>query len=257
MRAPKMNRHAAFTWIEMMMVIVCVVLLGFFIIVPLIAKRYVRRTPINCVNNLKNIGLAWRIYATDNNGLFPWQVGATNRPAFGPTNYATSPGAALRPAQGVGAMFSMLSDELSRPKILLCPSDAKRFQMKSNSFAFLMAPAQAPVRDRAISYFIGTSASEEEPQSILGGDRNLAGGPFSADPNTPPSQVALRIPYATATNLAAMNSAVWTQGIHQGAGNLLLGDGSVQSVSSGRMRGQFRDAATNSGTDLDFIWPAN
>jgi type II secretory pathway pseudopilin PulG len=257
MRAPKTNRPAAFTWIEMMVVIVCVVLLAGFIILPAIARRYYKASHVNCVNNLKNIGLAWRIYATDNNGLYPWQAAVTNRPACVPTNYATVPGAALGPAQGVGAMFSMLSNELSIPKIFLCPSDAKRFQLKTNSFAFLMAPAQTLVRDRAISYFIGTSAKEDEPQSILGGDRNLAGGPFGTDPNTPPSQVALRIPYATATNVAAMNSAVWTQDIHQGAGNLLLGDGSFQQVSAGRMREQFRDAATNSGTDLDFIWPAN
>ncbi len=257
MRAPKTNRHAAFTWIEMMVVIVCVVLLACFIIVPLIAKPSVGRTPINCVNNLKNIGLAWRIYATDNNGLFPWQAGATDRPTSMPTNYASVPGAALGPAQGVAAIFAVISNELSTPKILLCPSDAKRFQLKTNSFTFLMAPAQAPVRDRAISYFIGTSANKTEPQSILGGDRNLAGGPFSADTNTPPSQVALRIPYATATNVAAMNSAVWTQDIHQGAGNLLLGDGSIQQGNSGLVRVYFRDAATNSGTDLDFIWPAN
>jgi type II secretory pathway pseudopilin PulG len=257
MRAPKTNRHAAFTWIEMMVVIVCVVLLACSIILPAIARRYAKASPVNCVNNLKNIGLAWRIYATDNNGLYPWQAAVTNRPACVPTNYASVPGAALGPAQGVGAMFSTFSNEVSTSKILKCPSDAKRFQMKSNSFAFLMAPAQAPVRDRAISYFIGTSANEEEPQSILGGDRNLAGGPFSADTNTPPSQVALRIPYATATNVAAMNSAVWTQDIHQGAGNLLLGDGSVQQVTSGRMQEHVRDAANNSRADLNFIWPAN
>ncbi len=257
MHAPKMNRHAAFTWIEMMVVIVCVVLVACFIIVPLIAKRYVRRTPINCVNNLKNIGLAWRIYATDNNGLYPWQAGATARPTSVPTNYATVPGAGLGPAQGVAAIYALVTNELSNPRLFLCGSDTKRFQLKTNSFAFLMASTQTAVRDRAISYFIGTSASEEEPQSILGGDRNLAGGPFSADTNTPPSQVALRIPYATATNVAAMNSAVWTQDIHQGAGNLLLGDGSVQQVRSGHIREQFRDAATSSGTDLDFIWPAN
>ena len=257
MHAPKMNRHAAFTWIEMMVVIVCVVLLGGLIIVPLIAKPKMRVTPIDCVNNLKNIGLAWRIYATDNNGLYPWQAAATNRSAFVPTNYATVPGAGLGPAQGVAVTFAFSSNELSTPKLLLCPSDTTRFRLKTNSFAFLMDPAQTPVRDRAISYFIGTSASEEEPQSILGGDRNLAGGPFSTDPNTPPSRVALRIPYATATNVAAMNSAVWTQDIHRGAGNLLLGDGSVRQGNSGLVRIHFRDAATNSGTDLDFIWPAN
>ena len=257
MRAPKTNRHAAFTWIEMMVVIVCAVLLACFIILPAIARRIAKVSPVNCVNNLKNIGLASRIYATDNNGLYPWQAGATNRPISVPTNYASVPGAALGPAQGVAAIFALVTNELSTPKILLCPSDTTRFQLKTNSFAFLMAPAQAPVRDRAISYFIGTSASEEEPQSILGGDRNLAGGPFSADTNTPPSQVALRIPYATATNVAAMKSAVWTQDIHQSAGNLLLGDGSVWQGNSGLVRVYFRDAATNSGTDLDFIWPAN
>ncbi len=256
MRAPKMNRHAAFTWIEMMVVIVCVVLLA-LIVVPPLSHPTAKISRISCVNNLKNIGLAWRIYATDNNGIYPWQTAATNRSVFGPTNYATVPGAALVPAQGVGAVFAFVTNEFSTPKILLCPADGKRFQLKTNSFAFLMAPAQAVVRDRAISYFIGTSASGEQPQSILGGDRNLAGGPFSADPKRPPSQVALRIPYATATNLAAMNSAVWTQDIHQGAGNLLLGDASVQQVRSGRMGEQFRDAATNSGTDLNFIWPAN
>ena len=151
MHAPKTNRHAAFTWIEMMVVIVCVVLLACLIIVPLLAKTKVRRTPINCVNNLKNVGLAWRIYSTDNNGLYPWQAAATNRSAFVPTNYTTVPGAGLGPAQGVGAMLSILSNELSTPRILVCPKDTKRLQLKTNSFAFLMAPAQAAVRDRAVS----------------------------------------------------------------------------------------------------------
>jgi len=257
MHAPTTNRSAAFTWIEMMVVIVCVVLLALIVVPAPFSRTKGRSARINCVNNLKSIGLAWRINLTDNDGLYPWWADATNRPACVSTNYASVPGAELGPAQGVAAIFALVTNVLSTPKVLVCPSDTKRFQMKSNSFAFLMAPAQAPMRDRAISYFIGTSASEEEPQSILGGDRNLAGGPFGTDPNTPPSQVALRIPWATATNTSAMKSAIWTQDIHQGAGNLLLGDGSVQQVTSGRMREQFRDAALSTGADLDFVWPAN
>ena len=257
MRAPKTNRHAAFTWIEMMVVIVCVVLLVMIVVPAPFSRTKGRSARINCVNNLKSIGLAWRINLTDNDGLYPWWAAATNRPVCVTTNYASEPGAALGPAQGVAAIFALLTNELSTPKILLCPSDTTRFPLKTKTFAFLMALAQAPVRDRAISYFIGTSASEEEPQSILGGDRNLAGGPFSTDTNTPPSQVALRIPRATATNTAAMKAAVWTQDIHQGAGNLLLCDGSVQQVTSGRMQEHVRDAANNSRADLNFIWPAN
>ena len=253
MHAPKTNRHAAFTWIEMMVVIVCVVVLALIVVPPPLSRPKASSSRISCVNNLKNIGLGWRILGGDD---FPWQPAAIDRTRATPTNYTTAPGFPLPTDQGVATIFSIISNALSVPKFLVCPSDAKRFQLKSNSFAFLMAPAQAPVRDRAISYFIGTSASENHPGSILGGDRNLAGGPFGADPNTPPSQVALRIPYATATNVAAMKSAVWTQDIHQGAGNLLLGDGSVQQVNAGRMRDQFRDAALSTDSDLDFIWPA-
>ncbi len=257
MHATKPNRQAAFTWIEMTVVIVCVVLLGFFIFIPTISTPRVRAPRINCVNNLKNIGLAYRIYSTDNQDHFPWQGPATNRPNSVPINYATIPGALLTPAQGVAANFAILSNELSTTKLVHCPSDMKRFQKSTNLWTYLMAPAQTQVRDQAISYFIGTSASEEQPQSILGGDRNLAGGPFSADTNTPPSQVALRIPHSVATNLATLKSAGWTKDVHKNAGNLLLGDGSVQQVSSGRLREQLRDAAAMSGSDLDFIWPAN
>lgn len=239
----------------MSVVIVCVVLLLGFVILPEIAKAKPKITYLSCVNNLKNIGLAYRIYATDNNG-YPWQLPATNRPAAVSTNYSAMPGTALDPDHGAAAVLSIVSNELSALRIVVCPHD-KRVALKTNTFAFLMAPAQAAVRDRTVSYFIGTSANEENPQSILSGDRNLAGAPFSTDTNTPPSQVALRVRHAAVTNQTSLNSVGWTKGIHQQAGNLVLGDGSVRQVSDGRMRAQLIDAALSSGTDLDFIWPAN
>jgi hypothetical protein len=257
MHAPHSRRPLAFTATELLVVIVCVAVVFFFLLLPAEPTGKAKATRLNCVINLKNIGLAWRIYATDSEASYPWLHSATNRPPVLPTNFVSAPGASLSPGQGGAAIFGLITNELSTPKILQCPSDTKRLQLKANSFGFLLAPAQVAVRDRAVSYFIGTSASEEAPQSIMGGDRNLAGGPFSLDPQTPPSQVALRIPHASATNSAAMNAAVWTQDIHQGAGNLLLGDGSVQQVTSGRMREQFRDAALSPGSDLDFVWAAN
>lgn len=257
MHTSNSRRTLAFTATELLVVIVCLGAVLLFVLRPRMMGNKPKSSRINCVNNLKNIGLAWRIYATDNNGLVPWLPSATNRSTAGPTNYATMPGAALEPAQGVAAIFGLITNELSTPKILQCPSDTKRLQLKTNSFGFLLDPAQVAVRDRVVSYFIGTSASDETPQSIMGGDRNLVGGPFSSDTNTPPSQVALRISPTVATNIAALKSAGWTKEIHQHAGNLLLGDGSVQQVTSGRMREQFRDAALGTGSDLDFVWPAN
>ncbi len=257
MHTSNSRRTLAFTATELLVVIVCVAVVFFFLLLPAEPTGKAKATRINCVNNLKNIGLAWRIYATDSEASYPWSRSGTNLPPCVPTNFVSVPGAPLSPAQGVAAIFGLITNELSTPKILQCPSDTKRLQLKTNSFGLLLAPAQIAVRDRTISYFIGTSAREEAPQSIMGGDRNLAGGPFSSDTNTPPSQVALRIPLTVATNIAALKSAGWTKDIHQHAGNLLLGDGSVQQVTSGRMREQFRDAALTTDSDLDFVWPAN
>lgn len=254
MRLRDSPRHAAFTWVEMLVVIVCVVVLLVGMILPAMTKGRGKNSRINCVNNLKNIGLACRIVATDNGNCLPWEFTATNRPAALPTNYATFPGSPLPPSQGVAANFAVLSNELSSLSILVCPQDRKRAPVKTNSWAHLMAPAQMTTRDRMVSYFIGTSAREDLPQSILSGDRNMAGGPFGPDTNTPPSQVALRVPLTTGR--ASFNATVYTPDIHRQAGNLLLGDGSVQQVSSGRLNEQLWDAKTTSQSDLTFLFPA-
>lgn len=253
MRLRNSPRHAAFTWVEMLVVIVCIVVLLVGMILPAMEGRG-RNPRINCVNNLKNIWLARRIVATDNGNCLPWEYTATNRPAALPTNYATFPGIPLLPSQGVAANFALLSNELSSLKLVICSEDRKRAPVKTNSFAYLMAPAQMANRDRMVSYFIGTSAREDLPQSILGGDRNLAGGPFGPDTNTPPSQVALRVPLTTSR--ASFNATVYTPDIHRQAGNLLLGDGSVQQVSSGRLKEQLWDAKTASQSDLTLLFPA-
>jgi type II secretory pathway pseudopilin PulG len=254
MRLRNSPRHAAFTWVEMLAAIVCIVVLLVGMILPAMTKGRGKNSRINCVNNLKNIGLAYRIVATDNGNCLPWEYTATNRPAALPTNYATFPGIPLPPSQGVAANFALLSNELSSLKLVICSEDRKRAPVKTNSFAYLMAPAQMTTRDRMVSYFIGTSAREELPQSILSGDRNLAGGPFGPDTNTPPSQVALRVPLTTGR--ASFNATVYTPDIHRQAGNLLLGDGSVQQVSSGRLREVLWDAKTGSQSDFTFLFPA-
>jgi len=104
------------------------------------------------------------------------------------------------------------------------------------------------------SYFLGTTATEEQPQSILGGDRNLTNG--STEAQLAGKHIIFANPDANgAIAVAALNKIGYTSSIHQNAGNILLGDGSVQQVSSGRVRDQIRDAAANSGAQ-NFIVPA-
>ena len=59
---------------------------------PALAKAKGKATEIACINNLKQIGLAARIYATDHNDTYP-------------TNFAS------------------MSAELSNPRVLWCPAD--------------------------------------------------------------------------------------------------------------------------------------
>jgi hypothetical protein len=61
---------------------------------PALAKAKGKAQSIRCVNNLKQMGLAARIYATDHNDTFP-------------------------------SNFLAMKDELDTPKILICPSDSK------------------------------------------------------------------------------------------------------------------------------------
>jgi prepilin-type processing-associated H-X9-DG protein len=75
---------------------------------------------------------------------------------------------------------------------------------------------------------VGLSASEDRPQTILSGDRNLVINGASV--------TNALVSFRTNANV------VWDQRIHDNSGNLLLGDGSVQQVTSGRLHEQIDDA---------------
>ena len=81
-----------------------------------LAKAKAKAQKIKCTSNLKNVGLGFRIFATDNGDLYPMSV---------PDAQGGSASAAdLRAgATLVYRHFLSLSNELQTPKIVLCPSD--------------------------------------------------------------------------------------------------------------------------------------
>lgn len=170
---------------------VLVVLPGF-----MAGRSHPRGPRIQCVNNLKNIGLANRIFATDNNDHFPSAVYSNEVATAGLT---------------AGTYFRWLSNELSTPKILICRADIGRQE----------ASHWTNLHSTNISYFVDLNADETRPDSILGGDRNLTMG-----------SMPLRTGVARGTNLAALG---WGADIHMGQGNIVMGDGSVQQLSSQRL----------------------
>ena len=160
---------------------------------------------IYCVNNLKQVGLAARLYSNDHEERFPWLVSTNSNP----TN--TSGSRELTNSPQVFLHFLAMSNELNTPKLLYCLTDAKRtigtnFSTLSNS---------------NLSYFISFEADESDPNRILSGDRNITGGT--------PNNGFLRV-------FTPKSIVGWTTELHNTAGNVGLSDGSVQLVNVQRLR---------------------
>jgi len=191
-------RPGGITCIELLVVIGVVAVL-FALLMPATWHCHDSAPRITCINNLKQIGLAFGIFAEDHHGKFPMEVPTRD----GGTKELVDFGLVV-------PHLLVMSNELSTPKLLTCPSDLRK---ATSDFGEL--------RDWNISYFVGLDASQTNPQSLLAGDRNITNG----------SSNKHRILFLTTNQPTG-----WTKEIHERAGDLALSDGSVQQVSSARLQ---------------------
>jgi competence protein ComGC len=196
----------ALTLIEVI-VIVAVIAVLWVLFMPAVSNRPVSAPKITCVNNLKNVGLSFRLFQTDYGGKFPMQL-STNQ---GGTSEFVEGGNAFR-------HFQVMSNELSTPKVLVCPADKRKVATNFVSF-----------RNEHLSYFVGLDATTNDVQMLLAGDRNVTN-------TTPPVGSIL---YLT-TNQTSVRGAGWDKEMHVSSGNVVLADGSVQPSTTSRLRDQLR-----------------
>jgi hypothetical protein len=201
------RRTNALTLTEVLVIVVVVAVL---IVAFLSALRPLQRRvkKINCVNNLKQIGIAFRIWGEDNGDKYPMQLGL----AEGGVRELAATG-------NVAAVFLVMSNELSTPKVLVCPVEPNPQLLRGFSTNF---------GNQNVSYFIGLDATYDRTNAILTGDDNfeirgvpVKAGVFDLTTNTPIAWTAERhnlkgkIGYGGLSFLVTSNSGLATAIVNQ------------------------------------------
>ena len=200
---------AALTLVEVM-VLVFVLAVLVAIILPALAKAKTG-SRIHCINCLKQIGLSYQVWAGDNSGKYPIEISITNG------------GSMEMAAKGdVVATFQVMSNELSTPRILVCPQDANR-SAATNFYSGITA--------KNISYFVGLDANTNSPHTFLSGDRNIVVGNKRNG----------------ILEITRDDSVGWSSELHNGIGNIAFADGSVQQTASRGTSWNLREVIRQAG----------
>lgn len=201
MKASFQHRRSGLSLIDVIIVLATLAFMATFFLIYYPRHRVSNRpVRIVCVNNLKQIQLAFRIYAGDNRERFPM-------------NISTNGETVVNEATPVYQYFKLTQNELGTPKVVICPADTKR----------IVAADFTNFSNSNISYFIGLDSNEDRTNSMVAGDRNITNG-------FPPKGGILR--------LTAKQKASFTEEMHNKQGDVVLGDGSVRQVTSAQLRSE-------------------
>lgn len=119
----------------------------------------------------------------------------------------------LVPSSNVFPHFQAMSNEITIPKLLICPDDCERKAATNFTSDF---------DDTHISYFVGVDAAPGRPEMLLSGDRNIMVG-------------GVQLPHGLAT-LATNSPVGWSRKMHKYRVNIALCDGSMSNVDNQDLR---------------------
>lgn len=210
MNIGKINeRRRGFTLVEGVVVVFVLALVALLVMAPKIELSMHEARRHTCIANLKLMGIAARVWEGNHDDKYPMEVPA----ALGGAQEMMATG-------NVVACFQVMSNELSTPRILICPQDAGHRADTNRR----LDVAWARLSRTNISYFIGLDAVESDPQAMLSGDANLVQHG--------------RVVGSGIVDLTT-NITTWTTDRHGRTGFVLIADGSVQ--------GFWRMGSTNTG----------
>ncbi len=225
----KQQTKKAFTLIELLVVIAIIAILAAMLL-PALAAAKKKAQKISCVNNLKQVGLSFRLWEGDNGDKYPMAVSSASGGAMEYTAHGGAAATANYANVGYTANFLTMSNQLSTPKVLLCPSDSYVGSLYTHGTVatnWTVGATAGYFNYDAVSYFINGDATEADPQMVMSGDCNIGTVGASTTANTAASgKLTAAYLFVNPTPMA------WTQNdLHQGSGNAQLSDGSVQSLT--------------------------
>ncbi len=185
------------------------------VVLPALAHDRARASRIQCLNNLRQIGVGMALWGDDHGGEPPHHV------------WYADGGTRQHPlAANAWVHFSYISNGLVSPKVLLCPSDTgvPASDFSGNPTEGYLHPN---FRNRATSYFLAFTYYADDYR-IQSGDRNIY------------SNGAKSSSYFNTSAFVTMNPLNpefrWMPGLHGDSGNLLFTDGQVEQADTARLR---------------------
>jgi prepilin-type N-terminal cleavage/methylation domain-containing protein/prepilin-type processing-associated H-X9-DG protein len=204
MNSLKSSRQvSAFTLVELLVVIAIIGILA-ALLLPALQQAKSRAKRIECVSDLKEIGLATHTFANDHNGQFPTLVSTNDG---GASEYVTDGYQIINQDFYFAYQLTLpLAGALTTPRLLACPSDLQRWSA-TNFVQF---------NNWNLSYDIGIVTEPNNPGVILATDRGLPASPLMGYGTTS----ILHVP-------SYKSPRPWN-GSHNRLGNILFADGHVE-----------------------------